>query len=871
VAGVTNDAPVSYPVGTNLVAWTVTDTSGNTNSCQQQVIVLDAEAPTVVWYLTNVVLAAGTNCQATMPEVTGTNYIIALDNCSSVTVTQSVGTNAVLSLGTNEVVLGAFDADGNVAYCTNYLLVLDQTPPWITCPADVTVSADAGTCAATNVALGSPVTGDNCQVAAVTNNGLASYPLGTNLVTWTVTDTSGNTNSCQQRAIVLDNEAPTIAWYLTNVVMAAGTNCQAAMPEVTGTNYIIALDNCSSVTVTQSVATNTVLGLGTNEMVLGAFDAAGNVAYCTNYLLVLDQTPPWITCPADVTVSADAGTCAATNVALGIPVTGDNCGVAGVTNNGPASYPLGTNLVTWTATDTSGNTNSCKQQVIVWDGEAPTIAWYMTNVVTAAGTNCQAAMPEVTGTNYIIALDNCSSVTVTQSVATNTVLGLGTNEVVLGAFDSAGNVAYCTNYFLVLDQTPPTIVCPTNIVLTADAGQCSVSNVTWEVAAGDNCAVTSLVSEPPSGSTFPVGVTTVRCTVADASGNTNSCSSTVTVVTPTYILTHPISQAVTQEQDATFTVTATNDCGSAFTYQWRWNGVEIASATDSAYTRTNVRCADAGSFDVLVVGLGGAQTSSVANLTVSSPPVIQGGPAGHAVPVGQDASFTVTATNDCDHALTYQWRWNGGEITGATDSGYTRTNVQCADEGSFDVLVVSLGGAQTSSVATLTVVAPPVILSSPASQTVPLGQAATFCASATNGCGGHLTYQWRFNGAEIPGATSNCYALTALRPANTGTYDLVVTNLAAAVTSSSASLTVTGPYLTVYPGEPSLTETGRTDFVFVFPSVTGISYVVEYKDTLTDSNSWLPLVTNSGTGGRITNDFPITADPPARFYRILIP
>ena len=46
---------------------------------------------------------------------------------------------------------------------------------------------------------------------------------------------------------------------------------------------------------------------------------------------------------------------------------------------------------------------------------------------------------------------------------------------------------------------------------------------------------------------------------------------------------------------------------------------------------------------------------------------------------------------------------------------------------------------------------------------------------------------------------------------------------------------------------------------------------MEYKDALTDSNDWLPLVTNSGTGGLITNDFPITADPPARFYRILIP
>ena len=52
------------------------------------------------------------------------------------------------------------------------------------------------------------VTGPVVEIQ-VTNNGTAlypaGYPLGTNLVTWTVTDTTGNTNSCQQRVIVLDS------------------------------------------------------------------------------------------------------------------------------------------------------------------------------------------------------------------------------------------------------------------------------------------------------------------------------------------------------------------------------------------------------------------------------------------------------------------------------------------------------------------------------------------------------------------------------------------------------------------------------------------------------------------------------------------
>ena len=100
----------------------------------------------------------------------------------------------------------------------------------------------------------------------------------------------------------------------------------------------------------------------------GCTSAAGTTAAT----VVNDTQAPTITCPADVTVSANAG-CTAINVALGSPVTGDNCSVALVASNAPAAYPLGTNVVTWTVTDGSGNTNTCTQQVIVRDTTAPTI------------------------------------------------------------------------------------------------------------------------------------------------------------------------------------------------------------------------------------------------------------------------------------------------------------------------------------------------------------------------------------------------------------------------------------------------------------------------------------------------------------------
>jgi hypothetical protein len=184
------------------------------------------------------------------------------------------------------------------------------------------------------------------------------------------------------------------------------------------------------------------------------------------------------------------------------------------------------------------------------------------------------------------------------------------------------------------------------------------------------------------------------------------------------------------------------------------------------------------------------------------------------------------------------------------------------------VVVSSLGSSLTGSVATLTVVAPPRILSGPADQTVPLGQGVAFCLSATNDCGGALTCQWRFQGVEIPGATAHCYVLAAAWPTNAGSYDAVVANLAAAVTSPAAALTIVGPHLTVVPAS---TVGGSASLAFTFSSVAGVDYIVQYKNPLQSPGEWLPLVTNTGTGELITNDFPVSPEVPGRFYRILVP
>src|SRR5690606_17671254 len=83
-----------------------------------------------------------------------------------------------------------------------------------------------------------------------------------------------------------------------------------------------------------------------------------------------------------------------------------------------------------------------------------------------------------------------------------------------------------------VDAEAPVIACPANITVNNDSGMCDAV-VTYTAPVGtDNCtgAVTTLSSGLASGSTFPIGVSTVTYKVTDAANNVDSCSFTVTVV-----------------------------------------------------------------------------------------------------------------------------------------------------------------------------------------------------------------------------------------------------------------------------------------------------------------------------------------------------
>src|SRR6267378_4917135 len=294
-----------------------------------------------------------------------------------------------------------------------------------------------------------------------------------------------------------------------------------------------------------------------------------------------------------------------------------------------------------------------------------------------------------------------------------------------------------------------------------------------------------------SGATFNVIVT-------NSAGSVTSASATLTVngSSAITITTHPVSQSVTIGQTATFSVTATSGT-LPLNYQWQKNNANIAGATLSTYTTPATVAPDGGAtFDVIVTNSAGSVTSASATLTVntSSAITITTQPVSQSVTIGQTATFSVTATSGT-LPLNYQWQKNGANIAGATLSTYMTPATLALDNGAtFDVIVSNSAGSVTSASATLTVNGSSAITitTQPASQSVTIGQTATFSVTATSGTL-PLNYQWQKNGANIAGATLSTYTTPATVTSDNGaTFDAIVTNSAGSVTSASATLTVSG-------------------------------------------------------------------------------
>ncbi len=307
----------------------------------------------------------------------------------------------------------------------------------------------------------------------------------------------------------------------------------------------------------------------------------------------------------------------------------------------------------------------------------------------------------------------------------------------------------------------------------------------WRKGTTNIPAATSATYTIASTETADAGTYSVA--VRNACGGTTVASAALTIRPRTAITTQPVSITRCAGTAASFRVTAIGF--APLGYQWFRNGAIITGARAATYTIASTNIASEGSYTVTITGPCGSVTSDPAILTVTPRTAIVTQPAPLTRCTGTAATFAASATGT--GPLTYQWKRNGVNIAGAMAESYTIDSVIPGSAGSYAVVITGPCGTLTSSAAVLTVQLPPTITAAPIALIRCVGAATSFTVTATGTA--TLSYQWRKDGSPIVGATARSLNLGPATTAAAGSYDVVITNGCASVTSAAVPLVVNTP------------------------------------------------------------------------------
>ncbi|QAA81106.1 BspA family leucine-rich repeat surface protein [Aequorivita sp. H23M31] len=272
-------------------------------------------------------------------------------------------------IGNNTVVLTVTDENGNSASGTAIVTVEDDMAPSVMAQ-NITVNLDASgsaTIAASDIDSGST---DNCSIASRTLD-MSTFNcsnIGTNTVTLTVTDQSGNSNTATVSVTITDslgacNEAP-VAVCLA-LTMDANADCQG---EATARDFDGGSYDPNGNPLTFTLTPIGPFGEGTTQVTLTVSNGTDSDS-CTTTITVVDNTPPVANCAAPFTVQLDANGQASISVSDIDNGSTDYCGIMStsidVTDFGCGN--IGENTVTLTVVDIGGNISTCSTVVTVTD------------------------------------------------------------------------------------------------------------------------------------------------------------------------------------------------------------------------------------------------------------------------------------------------------------------------------------------------------------------------------------------------------------------------------------------------------------------------------------------------------------------------
>jgi len=434
--------------------------------------------------------------------------------------------------------------------------------------------------------------------------------------------------------------------------------------------------------------------------------------------------------------------------------------------------------------------------------------------------------------------------TVTNSPPSGSVFPAGTNTVTTTALYGS-NVLNCT--FTVAVLVPPTITnqpqgmsvpagTPTNLSVTASGGTPLRYQWTFEenpISAATNSILA--ISNPQSGDEGYY-----RVIVTNVAGSITSAPTLLRVlpVGPD-ILAGPNSLTVSAGSNVTFSVATTGS--TPLWFQWFHNGAPIFGVTASHLVVSNAQAADMGNYQVVVSNILGTVTSTVASLNVlPTKPTFTLQPVGGFLPLG--TNFTLKSLAVGTEPISYQWRWNGTNLSGTTQTTLMLSNVNSGITGSYTVVATNPIGETTSLVASINVFGvPPTFTQQPASIEVLEGSTVTLNSRASGTS--PLSYQWYFSGTNLPAGTNQQLVLSSVTLATAGPYFVVATNAFGVTTSATAQLTVNQSIVLLQPLSNQVVDAGSTVLLAVGVNGTGpLSYSWGFNGVaIQETNSSLVL------------------------------
>ena len=434
-----------------------------------------------------------------------------------------------------------------------FLLLIDDiivenlcTLPTIACGGNLTVGTDAGVCSATITnaqLLGQITSSGGDPVPSITFSPAAGTFLpGTTLVTATASNGCGADATCTFNVIVADDENPTAACQdvTVDLVPLDETIYSIASLVSGGGASITSLANGAAASMGDII----ILG-GTSRLVNNVRVAVGSIGSLAPFDLTLNIYSDCSTNgSANSPCGNGTGTLLATQTLTGLVL--------------PSAFTYYFVDFSFSNLDLSGEVDNTIS--VVLNTTNPDVIWpvdcnpgigsstpFATRCGSVAANNgcgrnfatTNAFYIEITATSDVYgasvdggdidngSTDNCGIVDYSVSPSDFTCGEVGANTVTLTVTDGAGNTSSCNATVTVQDVDAPVITCPGDVTVDNDLGVCGAV-VNFAATATDNCSAT-ITYDPASGSTFPIGTTTVTATAEDPSGNQDVCTFTVTV------------------------------------------------------------------------------------------------------------------------------------------------------------------------------------------------------------------------------------------------------------------------------------------------------------------------------------------------------